>query len=97
MGSKGKGGGAKKKAAVKKKKGKKVGSDVDESRRKKGLRYRAKFGPGPMGIKLNDRQDGATGGVFVKGLVEGGSRRAARENRGGALADLRERARCDQV
>lgn len=72
MGSKGKGGGAKKKAAVKKKKGKKVGSDVDESRRKKGLRYRAKFGPGPMGIKLNDRQDGATGGVFVKGLVEGG-------------------------
>lgn len=49
-----------------------MGSDVDEARRKKGLRYRAKFGPGPMGITLNDRQDGSTKGVYVKKLLEGG-------------------------
>ena len=35
-------------------------------------RYRVKFGPGSMGIKLVDRPEEEETGVYVKGLVEGG-------------------------
>ena len=80
MGSKNSKNSSKQKLSVQKRVGTKMITDdetpsnTSKSLKKSNLknRYRVKFGPGSMGIKLVDRPEDNETGVYVKGLVEGG-------------------------